>query len=133
MRRPSCPEYIPANRRPGGTGAFFLADGFTICVNASPSSKTASSLANNQNAGITRSKLGHSLLCEHRLAEAEKESRTGYEILSKQENPSEARLHDVSADLAEEYEALNQPEKATRLRAELAKQNERDVSLTSRK
>lgn len=89
--------------------------------------------ANNLNAGITRSKLGRSLLSQHRLAEAEKESRAGYEILSKQENPPEARLHDVSDDLAEEYKALNQPQKATRLRAELAKQNERDVSLTSRK
>jgi len=87
---------------------------------------------NNQNTGIARSKLGRSLLCQHRFAEAEKESHTGYDILSKQENPSRARLHDVSTDLAEEYEALDQPEKATRFRAELAKLDNKDVSLSGR-
>jgi len=89
--------------------------------------------ANSQNAGITRSKLGRSLLRQHRFAEAEKESRNGYGILSKQETPSRARLHDVSADLAEEYEALDQPENAARFRAELAKQDDKDVTLTSGK
>jgi tetratricopeptide (TPR) repeat protein len=89
--------------------------------------------ANSQNAGITRSKLGRSLLRQHRFAEAEKESRNSYGILSKQENPSRARLHDVSTDLAEEYEALDQPENAARFRAELAKQDDKDVTLTSRK
>ena len=89
--------------------------------------------ANSQNAGITRSKLGRSLLCQHRYAEAEKESRTSYEMLSKQETPSRSRLHDVSTDLAEEYEALGQPENAARLRAELAKQDDKDVALASKK
>jgi serine/threonine protein kinase/tetratricopeptide (TPR) repeat protein len=89
--------------------------------------------ANNQNTGIARSKLGRSLLCQHRFAEAEKESHAGYDILSKQENPSKVRLHDVSTDLAEEYEALDQPEKSTRFRGELAKLDNKDVSLTGRR
>ena len=88
---------------------------------------------NSQNAGITRSKLGRSLLRQRRFAEAEKESRTSYEILSKQENPSTARLRDVSIDLAEEYEALGEPENAARFRAELAKQDDKGITLTSRK
>jgi serine/threonine protein kinase len=88
---------------------------------------------NSQNEGIARSKLGRSLLYQHRFAEAEKESHAGYEILSKQENPSMARLHDVSTDLVEEYEALRQAEQATRFRAEVAKLDDKTSAMTSRK
>jgi hypothetical protein len=88
---------------------------------------------NSQNEGIARSKLGRSLLYQHRFAEAEKESHAGYEILSKQENPSKARLHDVSTDLVEEYEALRQAEPATRFRAEVAELDEKTSAMTSRK
>jgi eukaryotic-like serine/threonine-protein kinase len=88
--------------------------------------------ANNPNTGITRSRLGRSLLRRHHFAEAEKESRTGYEILSKQDHPSATRLHDVCTDLAEEYDALHQPEDAARFRTELTRRDDKVATLTSK-
>jgi serine/threonine-protein kinase len=43
--------------------------------------------ADHINTGIARTKLGRTLLREHRLSEAEKESRAGYEILIRQMAP----------------------------------------------
>jgi serine/threonine-protein kinase len=44
--------------------------------------------AGSLNEGITRIKLGRTLLRERRFAEAEVETSTGYQILSKQANPA---------------------------------------------
>lgn len=52
------------------------------------------------------------LLRQNRLPEAEHEVRGGYEILSKQENPSVTWLRNAREDLATIYTTLNQPEKA---------------------
>lgn len=72
------------------------------------------------NVGIARMKLGRTLLREKRYAEAEVESLAGYNILIKQSNPAATFIHSARTDLAAEYEALNQPEKAARFRQELA-------------
>ena len=72
------------------------------------------------NTGIARIKLGRSLLRQNRYAEAEAESLTGYEILIKQMDPKVAWLVNARKDLAEEYDALKQPAKAAKFRAEAA-------------
>jgi serine/threonine-protein kinase len=70
------------------------------------------------NTGIARIKLGRSLAKQRRYKEAEVESRAGYEILAKQANPNVSWLQNARTDLAEEYDALKQPELASRFRAE---------------
>ncbi len=72
------------------------------------------------NTAIARVKLGRALLRERRYAESEAESRGGYEILVKQMNGSVSWLKNARQDLADEYDALAQPEKAARFRRELA-------------
>jgi serine/threonine-protein kinase len=72
----------------------------------------------NVNTGIARIKLGRTLLRAGRYAEAEQESLAGYEILAKQASPSISFLRAARADLIAAYEALQQPERATRFRAE---------------
>jgi serine/threonine-protein kinase len=70
--------------------------------------------------GITRVKLGRALLRQQRYAEAEAETRAGYDILMAQTEPAIAHVKSARTDLAEEYEALKQPENAARFRTELA-------------
>jgi len=70
--------------------------------------------------GIARIRFGRPLLRERRYTEAEAQSRGGYEILMKQTNPPPNWLNDARADLAEEYEAMKQPDKAAKFRAEIA-------------
>ncbi len=72
------------------------------------------------NTGIARIKLGRSLLRQSRYAEAEQETRAGYEILTQQTDPSVSWLKQARVDLLAAYDALKQPEKAAKLRAELA-------------
>jgi hypothetical protein len=62
-------------------------------------------------------KLGRTLLREHRYAEAEAESRAGYDILIKQIDPKVSWLMSARQYLVEEYNALKQPEKAVEFRA----------------
>ncbi len=76
--------------------------------------------ANHINTGVARIKLGRTLLRQNRYAEAEAESRAGYEILIKQMDPKVSWLTNARKDLAEEYDALKQPEQAAKLRAETA-------------
>jgi tetratricopeptide (TPR) repeat protein len=71
-----------------------------------------------QNVGITKVRLGRALLLEHRYSEAESETLAGYEILLKT-NPDGHWMKNARKDLAEEYDALKQPEKAAKFRAEL--------------
>ncbi len=72
--------------------------------------------------GIARVRFGRALVRDQRYAEAEAESRAGYEILTKQSSAPANWLQDARADLAEEYEALHQPDKANQYRAELSAQ-----------
>jgi serine/threonine-protein kinase len=73
----------------------------------------------NVNLGIAHLKLGRTLLRESRYKDAQAETLAGYEILIKQSNPSTSFIHAARTDLVADYEALNQPEKAARFRAEL--------------
>jgi len=85
-----------------------------------------------QNVGITKVRLGRALLQQHRYTEAEPESRTGYEILLKT-NPDAHWTKNARKDLAEEYEALNQPEKAAPFRATLGNPETQPASEISKK
>jgi serine/threonine protein kinase/tetratricopeptide (TPR) repeat protein len=71
--------------------------------------------------GIAHVKLGRTLAREHRFADAEPESLAGYDILTKQANPSVSWLKSARQDLIAEYDALQQPEKAKKFQAELAR------------
>ncbi len=72
------------------------------------------------NTGIARTKLGHVLLAEKQYAAAAEESHAGYEILVKQIEPTASWLINARKDLAEEFDALNEPDNARRYRQELA-------------
>jgi serine/threonine-protein kinase len=76
--------------------------------------------ADNVNLAIVHIKLGRVLLRQNRYKDAEPETLAGYEILIKQSSPSTSFIHAARKDLAAEYEALDQTEKAARFRAELA-------------
>src|SRR5229473_7026393 len=76
--------------------------------------------ADNVNTAIAHIKLGRTLLRQNRYKDAEPETLAGYEILIKQSSPSTSFIRAGRKDLAAEYEALNQPQKAARFRAELA-------------
>lgn len=76
--------------------------------------------ADNVNLGIVHIKLGRTLLRQNRYKDAEPETLAGYEILIKQSSPSTSFIHAARKDLAAEYDALNQLQKAARFRAELA-------------
>ena len=70
--------------------------------------------------GIARIKLGRSILRQGgRFAEAERESRAGYEILAPKLNPTVSWLVSARADLATAYDSLGRPADAARLRAEI--------------
>jgi serine/threonine-protein kinase len=71
------------------------------------------------NVGIARVRLGRALLLDKRYADAESESRAGYEILKKQPSAPERWINNAQTDLAREYEALHQPDKAEKFRAAL--------------
>jgi serine/threonine-protein kinase len=64
------------------------------------------------NVAITRIKLGRALLREHHFQQAEAESRAGYDILSKQANPSVTWLQQARQDLSAIYKELGEPDKA---------------------
>ena len=89
--------------------------------------------ADNVNTGIARIKLGRTLLRENRFKDAEVETLAGYEIESKQTNPSTSYLHAARKDLAAEYDALKQPAAAAKYRAELADEAAKTASAASAK
>jgi eukaryotic-like serine/threonine-protein kinase len=76
--------------------------------------------ADNINTGIARIKLGQSILRQGRFAEAEPESRAGYEILKNKMDPKVSWLVNARKNLIEEYDALHKPEEAAKFRAEQA-------------
>lgn len=84
------------------------------------------------NTGVARIKLGRTLLRQNRFAEAEAESRAGYEILIKQMDPKVSWLTNARKDLAEEYYALKQPKSAAKFRAETAALDARASSSTKK-
>ncbi len=70
------------------------------------------------NVGIAQEKLGHTLLRQLRYREAEEHMLAAYQILNKQASPSVSWLQWTRKDLAEIYDALQEPEKAAKFRAE---------------
>jgi serine/threonine-protein kinase len=70
--------------------------------------------------GIAHIKLGRALVREKRYQEAEPETLAGYEALTQREGKSPSWLRKAREDLIAVYDALQQPEKAARYRAELA-------------
>ena len=74
--------------------------------------------AEHMKTGIARIKLGRSLLKQRRYRDAEIESRAGCDILAKQANPNVSWLQNARTDLAEEYDALEQPDLASHFRAQ---------------
>lgn len=79
--------------------------------------------ADHLNVGIARVRLGRALLLEHRFQDAETQSREGYEILTRQSGAPERWMQNARTDLATEYAALHQPEKAARFRSESVEAN----------
>jgi len=75
--------------------------------------------ADNVNTGEAHIKLGRTLMREKRYKEAEVESRAGYDNLVKQTSPATSYIRAARKDLVADYEALKQPEKAARFKAEL--------------
>ena len=84
--------------------------------------------ADNINTAIAHVKLGRTLLRENKYTDAETETRAGYELLMKQSSPSTSFTHAARKDLAAEYDALQQPEKAARFRAELVQATAKSAS-----
>jgi len=75
--------------------------------------------AGHLNIGIARIRLGRVLLNEKRYQEAVGENLAGYEILKKSTSPSNKWLQLAQENLAANYEALRQPEKASPYRLEI--------------
>lgn len=70
--------------------------------------------------GIAKVRLGRTLLRQRLYHEAEEQIVAGYELLMKQTSPPARWLNFAREDLVALYDALNQPEKAKKFRAELA-------------
>jgi serine/threonine protein kinase/tetratricopeptide (TPR) repeat protein len=89
--------------------------------------------ADNVNTGIARVKLGRTLMREKRFREAAFESLAGYDILIKQTNQQTSFVHAARKDLVADYEALRQPENASRFRAELESAENKNSTRVSKK
>jgi eukaryotic-like serine/threonine-protein kinase len=70
--------------------------------------------------GTALVRLGRALLRQKRYEEAEPQTRAGYELLAKTTGASSEWLRKGREDLATLYDALHQPDKAAKFRAELA-------------
>jgi eukaryotic-like serine/threonine-protein kinase len=70
--------------------------------------------------GVGRVRFGHVLLAAGRTAEAEAQSRAGYELLVKRKNPQATWVTMARQDLVTAYRALGRPADADRFQAELA-------------
>jgi len=75
--------------------------------------------AGHLNIAIARVKLGGVLFRDKRYSDAEAESRAGYELLMKQSTPPARWVETARNDLLAEYNAMDQSEKAAKIRAEL--------------
>jgi len=75
--------------------------------------------ADHQLVGIASVRLGHVLARELRFAEAEAQSRAGYDILTKKKGSSVTWIQTAREDLATEYDSLRRPDMAAMVRSEL--------------
>jgi tetratricopeptide (TPR) repeat protein len=76
--------------------------------------------AGHLNVAIAHVRLGGVLFSDKRYSDAEAESRAGYELLMKQSTPPARWVQTVRNDLLSEYDAMDQSEKAAKIRTELA-------------
>jgi eukaryotic-like serine/threonine-protein kinase len=81
---------------------------------------TEAQSATSSNVGIARIKLGRALLRQKHYAEAEKQTRAGYDILVPQMDPKVSWLVNARGDLVEEYQALKNPDEAMKFQALIA-------------
>jgi eukaryotic-like serine/threonine-protein kinase len=81
---------------------------------------TEAQSATSTNTGIARIKLGRTLLRQNRYAEAETETRAGYDILIKQMDPKVSWMVNARQDLVEEYKALKKTDDAAKFQALIA-------------
>jgi serine/threonine-protein kinase len=88
--------------------------------------------AGHVNTAIAQIKLGRVLVRQNRYREAEEHTLAGYEILAKQASPSLDYLQGARSDLVKIYEALQQPDKATKFRAELAANQPKSIPVLGR-
>jgi serine/threonine protein kinase/tetratricopeptide (TPR) repeat protein len=84
--------------------------------------------AGHASTAIAQIQLGHVLLLERRYPEAESHLLAGYDVLVKQPGPQAARIAKVRTDLAALYDALKQPDRAGKFRAELSAQTADDAA-----
>ena len=75
--------------------------------------------AGHLNIAIAHVRLGGVLFRDKRYSEAEAESRAGYELLMKQSTPPARWVQTARNDLLSEYDAMDQSEKAAKIRSEL--------------
>ena len=66
--------------------------------------------ADDMNTAIARIKLGRALIKQGRFAEAERESRTGHDLLAGRTDPAVSWLRAARKDLVAAYEAVGRPE-----------------------
>jgi serine/threonine-protein kinase len=76
--------------------------------------------AGHLNIAIGHVRLGGVLLSDKSYSDAEAESRAGYELLMKQSTPPARWVQTARNDLLSEYDAMDQSEKAAKIRTELA-------------
>ena len=69
--------------------------------------------------GIGRIRFGHALLAAGQAADAEAQSRAGYDLLSRRSDPPVVWMTMARQDLATAYRALGRPADADRFQAEL--------------
>ena len=81
---------------------------------------TEAQSATSSNTGIARIKLGRTLLRQRRYAEAEAETRAGYDILRPQMDPKVTWMTSARTDLVEEYQALKKPDEVAKFQALIA-------------
>lgn len=82
------------------------------------------------NTAVAEIKLGRALVSQKRFREAEGHTLAGYDVLTKQANPSIDYLQGARADLTRIYNALAQPDKAARFQQELTANQPKAVSMS---
>jgi serine/threonine protein kinase len=87
-------------------------DALTLYVDSLP--------AGHLNIAIAHVRLGGVLFRDKRYSDAEAESRAGYELLMRQSTPPARWVQTARNDLLSEYDAMDQSEKAAKIRTELA-------------
>jgi serine/threonine protein kinase/tetratricopeptide (TPR) repeat protein len=76
--------------------------------------------AGHASTAIAQVRLGHVLVLEGKYKEAESHLKAGYEVLLTQPGPQASRIENARKDLVAVYEALRQPDQASKFKVALA-------------